>query len=176
MHRIRQIDQNCAKNCGIWGNDNNESIIKSKNLFDVKSILKSIQRFARYRIGALIWIGKLCMALSTWLREAWEYHDSWCNRKLRPTGEIFWAKISGFSHPFLRSCGRPLYLYGKIFVQEPGSSWNSPVVWLFGERHRILAMIATGWTKVQGVATDSNFKFLCSVLWQIDYSSVGGYS
>ena len=63
----------------------------------------------------------------------------------------------------------------KYFVQEPDSSWNSPVVWLFGERHRILAMIATGWTKVPGVATDSNFKFLCYVLSQIDYSSVGGH-
>ena len=34
--------------------------MKCKNLFAVKSILKSIQRFARYKILALISIGRLC--------------------------------------------------------------------------------------------------------------------
>ena len=45
---------------GIEGNDSNENIFKYKNIFGFKSILKFIQRFARYRNAALIWIGRLC--------------------------------------------------------------------------------------------------------------------
>ena len=61
IHSIhRQIHLNCAKICGIEGNDCNENLIKSKNLFDVKSISNSVQRLARYRIVALISIGRLC--------------------------------------------------------------------------------------------------------------------
>ena len=65
MHKIGQIDQNCAMNCGIQGNGSNKSIKKSKNIFVVEIILKSIQRFARYRIGALILIGRLCVLIQT---------------------------------------------------------------------------------------------------------------
>ena len=42
-------------------NDSNKSLMNSKNLFDVKSISNSVQRFARYRIGALISIGRFCI-------------------------------------------------------------------------------------------------------------------
>ena len=54
MHKNGQIEQNCAINCGIQENASNKNITKYKNLFGVKSIFKSIQRFARYSIGALI--------------------------------------------------------------------------------------------------------------------------
>ena len=60
-HTNGQIEQNCAINCGIQWNATNKSITKYENLFGVKSIFESIQRFARYRIGALILIGRLCM-------------------------------------------------------------------------------------------------------------------
>ena len=50
MHKIRQIGLNCAINCGIGGNDCNRNLIKSKNVFDVKSISNSVQWLARYRI------------------------------------------------------------------------------------------------------------------------------
>ena len=46
MDEIRQIGLNCAINCGIGGNYCNKSLIKSKNLFDVKSISNSVQRLA----------------------------------------------------------------------------------------------------------------------------------
>ena len=61
MHKNGQIEQNYAINCGIQGNASNKYITKYKNLFGVKSIFESIQRFARYRIGALILIGRLCI-------------------------------------------------------------------------------------------------------------------
>ena len=54
VHKKGQIDQKCAINCCIKGNVSSKNFIKYKNLFVVKSILKSIQRFARYRIVALI--------------------------------------------------------------------------------------------------------------------------
>ena len=54
MHKNEQICQKCAINCGIEGNASNENITKYKNLFGFKSILKFIQRFARYRNAALI--------------------------------------------------------------------------------------------------------------------------
>ena len=52
------------KNYGIQWNATNKSITKYENLFGVKSIFESIQRFARYRIVPLIWIGRLCMLLA----------------------------------------------------------------------------------------------------------------
>ena len=54
VHKKGQIDQKCAINCDIKGNVSNKNSTKYKNMFVVKSILKSIQRFARYRIVALI--------------------------------------------------------------------------------------------------------------------------
>ena len=60
-HTNGQIEQNCAINCGIQWNATNKSITKYENLFGVKSIFESIQRFARYRIGTLILIGRLCI-------------------------------------------------------------------------------------------------------------------
>ena len=54
VHKKGQIDQKCAINCDIKGNVSNKNFTKYKNMFVVKSILKSIQRFARYRIVALI--------------------------------------------------------------------------------------------------------------------------
>ena len=59
VHKSGQIHQNCAINCGIQGNASNKNTTKSKNLFVVKS-MNNIQRFVRYRILALIWIGRLC--------------------------------------------------------------------------------------------------------------------
>ena len=52
VHKKGQIDQMCAINCDIKGHVSNKT--KYKNMFVVKSILKSIQRFARCRIVALI--------------------------------------------------------------------------------------------------------------------------
>ena len=48
VHKKGQIDQKCAINCDIKGNVSNKNSTKYKNMFVVKSILKSIQRFARY--------------------------------------------------------------------------------------------------------------------------------
>ena len=62
MHKNGQICQKCAVNCGIEGNASNENITKYKNLCGVKSISNSVQRLARYRIVALISIGRLCMS------------------------------------------------------------------------------------------------------------------
>ena len=64
VHKRGQIDQNCAINCRIQQNGSNKTLNKSKNLFGVESILKSIQRFARYKILALISIGRLCSSLA----------------------------------------------------------------------------------------------------------------
>ena len=60
MHKNELICQKCAIHCGIEGNASNENITKYKNLSGVKSISNSIQRLARYRIVALISIGRLC--------------------------------------------------------------------------------------------------------------------
>ena len=54
VHKNGQMDQNCAINCDIKGHASNKTFTKYKNMFLVKSILKSIQRFARYRILAFI--------------------------------------------------------------------------------------------------------------------------
>ena len=51
VHKKGQIDQKCAINCDIKGNVSNKNSTKYKNMFVVKSILKSIQRFVRYRIS-----------------------------------------------------------------------------------------------------------------------------
>ena len=61
MHKNELICQKCAINCGIEGNASNENITKYKNLSGVKSISNSVHRLARYRIVALISIGRLCM-------------------------------------------------------------------------------------------------------------------
>ena len=61
MHKNELICQKCAINCGIEGNASNENITKYKNLSGVKSISNSVQWLARYRIVALISIGRLCM-------------------------------------------------------------------------------------------------------------------
>ena len=60
MHENEQICHKCAVNCGIDGNASNEIIIKYKNLCGVKSISNSVHRLARYRIVAVISIGRLC--------------------------------------------------------------------------------------------------------------------
>ena len=60
MHKNELICQKCAINCGIEGNASNENITKYKNLSGVKSISNSVQWLARYRIVALISIGRLC--------------------------------------------------------------------------------------------------------------------
>ena len=60
MHKNELICQKCAINCGIEGNASNENITKYKNLSGVKSISNSVHRLARYRIVALISIGRLC--------------------------------------------------------------------------------------------------------------------
>ena len=54
VHKKGQIDQKSAINCDIKGQVSNKTFTKYKNMFVVKSILKSIQRFAGYRIVALI--------------------------------------------------------------------------------------------------------------------------
>ena len=61
MHKNELICQKCAINCGIEGNASNENITKYKNLSGVKSISNSVQGLARYRIVALISIGRLCI-------------------------------------------------------------------------------------------------------------------
>ena len=58
-----QIHQNCFINCGIQQNVSNKNTIKYKNLFGGKSIFESIHRFTRYRIEALILIGRPCTFL-----------------------------------------------------------------------------------------------------------------
>ena len=63
MHKNELICQKCAINCGIEGNASNENITKYKNLSGVKSISNSVQWLARYRIVALISIGRLCSIL-----------------------------------------------------------------------------------------------------------------
>ena len=60
MHKNKLICQKCAINCGIEENASNENITKYKNLSGVKSISNSVHRLARYRIVALISIGRLC--------------------------------------------------------------------------------------------------------------------
>jgi len=60
MLKNELICQKCAINCGIEGNASNENITKYKNLSGAKSILNSVQGLARYRIMALISIGRLC--------------------------------------------------------------------------------------------------------------------
>ena len=62
LHKNDLICQKCAINCGIEGNASNESITKYKNLSGVQSISHSVQWLARYRIVALISIGRLCIA------------------------------------------------------------------------------------------------------------------
>ena len=74
VHKKGQIDQKCAINCDIKGHVSNKTFTKYKNMFVVKSILKSIQRFARYRIVALIWIGRLCESNHT----PTTIHSSFC--------------------------------------------------------------------------------------------------
>ena len=64
MHKNGQICQKCAINCRIEGNASNENITKYKNLSGVKSISNSVQQLARYRIVALISIGRLCRGFS----------------------------------------------------------------------------------------------------------------
>ena len=64
MHKNELFCQKCAINCGIEGKASNENITKYKNLCGVQSISNSVQRFARYRIVALISIGRLCNCLS----------------------------------------------------------------------------------------------------------------
>ena len=66
VNRNRQIGYNCAINCGIRGFYSNKNLIQSKNLFAVKSISNLVQRLARYRSGALISIGRLCMSIIWW--------------------------------------------------------------------------------------------------------------
>ena len=60
MHKNELICQKCAINCGIGGNASNENSTKYKNLSGVKSISNFVQWLARYRIVALISIGRLC--------------------------------------------------------------------------------------------------------------------
>ena len=61
MHKNELISQKCAINCGIKGNASNKNITKHKNLSGVKSISNSVQGLlTRYRIVALISIGRLC--------------------------------------------------------------------------------------------------------------------
>ena len=64
MHKNELICQKCAINCGIEENASNENITKCKNLSGVKSISKSVQWLARYRIVALISIGRLCIGIA----------------------------------------------------------------------------------------------------------------
>ena len=61
MHKMNQFAKVCVINCGIEGNASNENITKYKNLGGIKSISNSVQRLARYRIAALISIGRLCI-------------------------------------------------------------------------------------------------------------------
>ena len=60
MHKNELICQKCAINCGIEGNASNENITKYKDLSGVKSISNSVQWLTRYKIVALISIGRLC--------------------------------------------------------------------------------------------------------------------
>ena len=68
MHKNELICQKCAINCGIEGNASNENITKYKNLSGVKSISNSVHRLARYRIVALISIGRLCNWLQSLIK------------------------------------------------------------------------------------------------------------
>ena len=54
VHKKGQIDQKFVINCDIKGHVSNKNFTKYKNMFVEKIILKSIQRFGRYRIVALI--------------------------------------------------------------------------------------------------------------------------
>ena len=72
MHKNELICQKCAINCGIEENASNENITKYKNLSGVKSISNSVQRLARYRIIALISIGRLCNCVESHIGEASE--------------------------------------------------------------------------------------------------------
>ena len=79
MHKNELICQKCAINCGIEGNASNENITKYKNLSGVKSISNSVHRLARYRIVALISIGRLCnlyASLSFGFLKMWMFQPS----------------------------------------------------------------------------------------------------
>ena len=78
VHKKGQIDQKCAINCYIKGNVSSKNFTKYKNMFVVKSILKSIQRFARYRIVALIWIGRLCTSAYNYFFQHMRARDPIC--------------------------------------------------------------------------------------------------
>ena len=56
MHKNEQIMTyvKCDMNYGIDGNASSKTITSYKNIFGSKSILKFIQRYARYRNTALI--------------------------------------------------------------------------------------------------------------------------
>ena len=62
MDENGQIDHDCAINCGVLGNKNagNKNTTKSKNLSDIRSILKHIHWFVIYIILALVSLGQLC--------------------------------------------------------------------------------------------------------------------
>ena len=64
MHKNGQICQKCAINCEIEGNASDEIFTKYKNLCGVKSISNSVQWLVRYRIVALISIGRLCILVT----------------------------------------------------------------------------------------------------------------
>ena len=76
VNRNRQIDQNC----GIIGYYSNKNLIKSKNLFAVKTISNLVQRLARCRIWALISIGRLCMIWG--IKDGWQLDDE-CTKIFR---------------------------------------------------------------------------------------------
>ena len=110
-HRNGQIEQNCAINCGIKWNATNKSITKYENLFGVKSIFESLQRFAIYRIGALILTGRLCTSLGN--------------------VSSHFLQLNGFSLVWILSCSLRLLpslasVHGVWFVSE----WFS-IFWLF---------------------------------------------
>ena len=109
-HTNGQIEQNCAINCGIQWNATNKST-KYENLFGVKSIFESLQRFAIYRIGALILTGRLCTSLGN--------------------VSSHFLQLNGFSLVWILSCSLRLLpslasVHGVWFVSE----WFS-IFWLF---------------------------------------------
>ena len=89
MHKDGHICQKCAINCGIVGNVSNENITKYKNLCGVKSISNSVQWLARYRIAALISIGRLCSL--SWVKPNARKSGSWAGWPVFASCKVYYG-------------------------------------------------------------------------------------
>ena len=93
MHKNEPICQKCAINCGIEGNASNENITKYKNLSGVKSISNSVQGLARYRIVALISIGRLCSLISGGDQFALLLRNASKQKQMRTSDRCYFADL-----------------------------------------------------------------------------------